>query len=113
MIDNRVKFRHLHTFLEVARQKSVVKAAAALHVSQPAVTKAIRELEEALGRSRAVCPWGSGDKCRDLLRHQVRHFFGHMMPAGQASPRKGTIAPRTPDGEDIAIEVLEIIPQGP
>jgi LysR family transcriptional regulator, pca operon transcriptional activator len=44
----RVKFRHLICFLEVARLKSLVKAADVLGVTQPAVSKTLHELEEIL-----------------------------------------------------------------
>lgn len=45
----RIKLRHLETFVEVARQKSVGRAAAALNLTQPSVTRTIRELEGICG----------------------------------------------------------------
>lgn len=49
MIDNRIKFRHLQCFIEVVRQGGVVKAADHLALTQPAVSKKLKELEEMLG----------------------------------------------------------------
>jgi LysR family pca operon transcriptional activator len=58
-LNPRIKFRHLVCFLETARLRSVVKAAVVIGVSQPAASKTIQELEDALGavlfdRSRRV-----------------------------------------------------------
>ncbi|GGA61576.1 pca operon transcription factor PcaQ [Pelagibacterium lentulum] len=49
MIDSRIRFRHLRTFVEAARQGSISRAAEILNVTQPAVTKTMRELEDILG----------------------------------------------------------------
>lgn len=49
VLDRRIKFRHLHCFMEVARNQSVMRAADSLAISQPAVSKTLRELEETLG----------------------------------------------------------------
>lgn len=41
--------RQLDTFIEIARAESVSKAAEKLHVTQPAISMQLRQLEEALG----------------------------------------------------------------
>jgi LysR family transcriptional regulator, pca operon transcriptional activator len=48
-VAGRVKYRQVNYFLEVAERRSFVRAAEALHTTQPAVSKTIAELEEALG----------------------------------------------------------------
>jgi LysR family pca operon transcriptional activator len=49
IIDGRIKFRHLQCFLAVAQHSTLQKAAVTLSISQPAVSKTIKELEEILG----------------------------------------------------------------
>jgi DNA-binding transcriptional LysR family regulator len=65
-IGRRVKFRDLHIALTVAQSGSMLKAAKALAISQPVVSKVIADLEQVLGvrlfdRSRkGVEPTASG-----------------------------------------------------
>lgn len=47
-LDTRIKFRHLLCFLEIARQGSLARAADVLAISQPAISKTLKELEALL-----------------------------------------------------------------
>lgn len=47
---SRIRLRHLSCFVVVARERTLARAAARLHVSQPAVSKTLAELEELAGR---------------------------------------------------------------
>jgi LysR family transcriptional regulator, pca operon transcriptional activator len=49
MIDGRMKLRHIACFLEVASRAGFGRAAQSLNLTQPAVSRAIRELEDILG----------------------------------------------------------------
>ena len=48
-ISRRLKIRDLHLLQAVVQWKSMAKAASHLHLTQPAVSKAISELEHAVG----------------------------------------------------------------
>ena len=49
-MDPRVQFRHLRAFVEVARQRSITRAAEALNTVQPAVSRTIAHLEQIAGK---------------------------------------------------------------
>lgn len=48
MLDIGIRFRHLQCFLTIAQFRSVGRAAEALAITQPALSKTLRELEEVL-----------------------------------------------------------------
>lgn len=49
MLPASIRLRHLRTFVTVARERSLVRAADVLAVTQPAVSKTLKELEGILG----------------------------------------------------------------
>jgi LysR family pca operon transcriptional activator len=76
VIDARLKLRHLQCFLEVARLGHVGRAAEQLAVTQPAVSKTLRELEDILGvRLFARTPKG-------LMLTPFGEIFQHFVGTG-------------------------------
>jgi LysR family pca operon transcriptional activator len=72
MIDGRIKFRHLQCFLAVVQQRGLQKAATALSITQPAVSKTIKDLEDILD----VRLFDRGRK-ETVLTRQGEIFFVH------------------------------------
>lgn len=85
-MSRRIKIRHLEAFVEVARQKSVGRAAITLSLTQPAVSRTIRELEEIVGAA-LIEREGRGIR----LSHQGEVFLSHA-GAGLAAVRGGIAA---------------------
>lgn len=100
-IDPRIKLRHLTGFLEVARLRSVVGAAAALNVSQPAVSKTIQELEQFLGS-----PLFDRSK-RNLFLTPFGESFHRYTSASLAALRQGLDMAR---GNDAAVVRVGALP---
>ncbi|HEY4201991.1 MAG TPA: pca operon transcription factor PcaQ [Devosiaceae bacterium] len=103
MLDPRIKLRHVSCFLEVARLRSVVKAAEVLGMTQPGVSKTLKELEQVLGvalfdRSR-----------RSLTLTRFGEVFLSHAGLGLAALRQGVEAleqART----DVAVVAIGVLP---
>ncbi len=48
-MDRRIKLRHLEAFVEIAKARSLKRAAERLHLTQPAISRTLAELEQILG----------------------------------------------------------------
>lgn len=95
-MDRRIKFRHLDAFSAIARARSFKRAAEQLNLTQPAISKTLKELEEILGvvvmaRSRSgvsLTPEGEvflqfAEQSTAALRHGLRSIRSTGAAAGQ------------------------------
>lgn len=104
-IDNRIKFRHLTCFLEIARQRSFAKAADSLAVSQPAISKTLKELEEILGH-----PLFERGKGGVLLTPAGETFLRYAGPCVQAlRDGVGVVRGHAPQALEVRVGALSTV----
>ena len=94
-MDLRIKFRHLEAFSAIARARSLKRAAEAMHLTQPAISRTLKELEDIAGvtlmeRSRAgvrLTPEGEvflqfAEQSTSAMRQGLRSVRGAGPAAG-------------------------------
>jgi len=97
MFDGRIKLRHLQCFLAVADQRSLQRAAERLAISQPAVSKTLRELEEILGVQlfrrgrRGAAPTADAEAFERHARASVSALQQGIDSVAQARRRGGVV----------------------
>jgi len=99
MIDGRIKLRHIACFLEVAARAGFGRAAAALSLTQPAVSRAIAELEDILG-----APLFERGRSGAVLTPQGTAFRAHA-GAAFAELGRGIDTLRQPAAGNVALRV--------
>jgi DNA-binding transcriptional LysR family regulator len=113
-IGRRLKLRDLHILLAVAQHGSMAKAAAVLAISQPAVSKAIAEMEHAVGL-RLLDRTRQGTEVTTYGRALINHgtvIFDELKQAAQeleflANPTLGEL--RIGSSESLAAGLLAAI----
>ncbi|HBJ3480552.1 TPA: LysR family transcriptional regulator [Salmonella enterica subsp. enterica serovar Typhimurium] len=90
LFSQRIRLRHLHTFVAVAQQGTLGRAAETLNLSQPALSKTLNELEQLTG-TRLFERWRLGAQLtvpgEQFLTHAVK-VLDALNTAGQALNRK-------------------------
>ena len=104
MMDDRIKFRHLQCFLAVAQHGSLQKASGALAVTQPAVSKTLKELEVLL----AVRLFERGR--RGAVLTAVGETFARHAAASVAALREGVASVHPAHGPVRALVTLGVLP---
>lgn len=83
-MENRLRLRHITCFLAVAQERNLGRAAERLHLSQPAISKTLAELE-ALAGAQLVERGRHGAR----LTPAGEHFLRYALDVGQALDSAG------------------------
>ncbi|NVM92972.1 DNA-binding transcriptional LysR family regulator [Variovorax sp. SG517] len=90
---SRLRFRHLRLLVELHRFGTLGKAAATLHLSQPALSKTLKEIEDAFGfplfqrSARGLAATSRGEVIVQGAQ-TLLSALGHLSEAAQASEEK-------------------------
>ena len=82
--------KQIQTFIEVARERSVSKAAERLFVTQPAVSMQIKQLEDTFGLA-LIEPVGRNIRLTHAGEEFLTHAIGAIGPKGSSCMRRALI----------------------